>query len=195
MIVVFVCNFMIIYKVKTQDSKRKGLQVITRKKSLSLNLKASESQVTLNGNLPNRLNSNYEVTLMKNSMSRATFFGPNATETKKPFYFNIDAVINQIKNKANNSRAIIRLLLAVSFSFAFLNLPYVIIWLCFYVSKAFSKQNLSIQNDLFAYLQFFEIFYVLKYATHFYINYASSSMFRKQLKYISNKYHHILMSF
>jgi hypothetical protein len=190
MIVIFVCNFIIIYKVKCEDAKRKRLQIVTGKKSLclNLNLKAAESKVSINAKFPKLLNSNYEIKLLKKSISRATLYGPNAIESKKPFYLNLDYVINQIKNKANNSKSIIRMLLAMSFAFTLLNLPYVINWLWFYVSKAFFKENLTAQTNLFACLQIFEIFYVLKYATHFYLNYASSSIFREQLKYLSKSY-------
>ncbi len=183
MFIIFICNFLIIYKTKREDSIRIKMQVITRKKSLSQKI-PFESRISVASMLPNHLDSDFEKTMRKNCVSRNSFYPQDVTERSKPFYLNVNDVINKVKQKANNSNSIIRMLLIISFSFALLNLPYLIAWMWFYINQAFYEENISEKENLFAYLQICEIFYILKYATHFYINYASSSVFREQLKYI-----------
>ena len=127
MIIIFLCNFIIICKIKHEESARKKMQVITIKKSLT---KISrESRVSIASVLPNFLNSNFEKTMAKNCVSRNSSYVPDVTEKQKHFYLNADDVINKVKRKAYNSNNIIQMLLVISFSFALLNLPYLIAWI------------------------------------------------------------------
>ena len=190
MMVIFVCNFVIIYKTKREDLARKGLQVQTKKNSLNLVVsipKPSQHHIQI------QLKYSFlelDKTVLRNSVSNICHVSRNLScassviEPQKPFYLNLDHVMNKIKSKTNNSKKIIQMRLVVSFSFAFLNLPYLVLWLYYYVEKAFFEENLLSNKNLYAYLQLFEIFYVAKYAIYFYINYGSSSVFREQLKYI-----------
>lgn len=46
----------------------------------------------------------------------------------KPYYLNMTQVINRVNKKANSTNRVTKILLLISFSYAFLNLPYFITW-------------------------------------------------------------------
>lgn len=51
-----------------------------------------------------------------------------ATHKVKPYYLNIDQMINRVTSKANSTKRLTKILVLISFSYAFLNLPYFITW-------------------------------------------------------------------
>jgi len=89
------------------------------------------------------------------------------------------------KNKSQNINKMSKILLLISFTYALLNLPYFIMWCLFFKEVAFNQNSLIEKNNLFAGVQITEIFFILNYSIHFYINYLSSSRFRRQLKIIN----------
>ncbi len=87
-------------------------------------------------------------------------------------------VVKKIVFKANKSRKLTRMLVLISFSYALLNLPYLIFW-----SLYFSEQNSIRRNYFYSALQISEIFFMLNYGVHFYLYCVAGSFFRNQLKY------------
>lgn len=100
-------------------------------------------------------------------------------------YFLEHDKIKRISNLENDSRKITKILLLISFSYAFLNLPYLITWIMYFNSVAFSATHFDpvMMNYLFSLLQIFEVVQLLNYCLTFYIYCASSSIFRNQLSY------------
>nr|QVK45781.1 G protein-coupled receptor [Proales similis] len=87
------------------------------------------------------------------------------------------------KKSTNESYKITRMLLFLSFSYAFLNLPYVVSWCVFFYLSAFGN-DLSVKDsfNLFSVLNICEIFYILNYGIHFFVYCASGKKFRSQLR-------------
>lgn len=81
------------------------------------------------------------------------------------------------------SNRVTRMLILMSFSFAFLNLPYFISWSLFFYQMAIRQNyNFIVKYQLFSAINISEIFYVLNYGVHFFIYCASGKKFRYQLK-------------
>jgi len=113
----------------------------------------------------------------------------------KPYYPTVNQLINRIAIKANNTGKLTKMLILISLSYAFLNLPYLIAWS---LSSNSLKQLITFNNltfmqeDHFSTLIFYdsamkicELFSVLNYGIYFYIYFLSGSVFRNQLKYSS----------
>ena len=92
---------------------------------------------------------------------------------------------NKNTKKSQDINKMSKILLLISFTYALLNLPYFIMWCLFFKEVAFNQNSLIEKNNLFAGVQITEIFFILNYSIHFYINYLSSSRFRRQLKIIN----------
>jgi hypothetical protein len=83
----------------------------------------------------------------------------------------------------DGSLKITRMLLFMSFSYAILNLPYLIAWSFFFYRLAVQRSaDKVVRYYLFAAIQFSEIFYVINYAIHFFIYCASGKRFRFLLR-------------
>ena len=161
-IIIFGFNILIIRATKAADIKRTKLQASMSKRNISTTLKTS---LNLNKTNSSKL-TNFDINSAKQSRA-------SVNSQIMVYYSNLDNFSNKIKCKTTNTKKITQMLLFLSFSYAFLNLPYFIIWLCFFTRVAFQKYD-----DM----QIFEIFNVLHYAIYFYVNWASSGMFRSQLK-------------
>lgn len=110
---------------------------------------------------------------------------PSQTVTiQRPYYLNINQIINKVSKKSNSSQNLTRLLIFISFSYVLFNLPYLICWFIFYYIKNFRVNRTDSQeNHIFLVLKITEILYLLNYSINFYIYCASGSVFRQQLKY------------
>jgi hypothetical protein len=116
----------------------------------------------------------------------------NNEQIIKPYFLTINQIINRITQKANNTRKLTKMLILISFSYAFLNLPYFLAWSLFYDNdrddeyKKYVKIEKLIQyNYSNSAVKICELFSVLNYGIYFYIYFLSGSMFRNQLKYSS----------
>lgn len=88
----------------------------------------------------------------------------------------------RIAFKAKYTSQIARVLILISFSYAFLSLPYFVSWCMFFYEVAFSESaNTARENYLFSMLQICEIFFILNYSIHFYLYCASDTIFCTQL--------------
>jgi hypothetical protein len=105
----------------------------------------------------------------------------------KPYYLNIDQVIKRVTNKANQTERLTKLLVLISFSYAFLNLPYFLTWSMYYIEINFNKEDVISHNYMYLAVEITEIFYIIHYSIHFYIYCLSGSVFRSQLRYSSIK--------
>jgi hypothetical protein len=103
----------------------------------------------------------------------------------KPFYLTMSQRTRKINKPENRSKQMSNILCLISFSYAFLNLPYLIVWMLFFYNIAFNNENIELQNYLFGALQLFEIFYVLNYSLKFYVFCLTGSLFRNYLKFSS----------
>lgn len=175
-LLIIICNSFIISLTKKADLERKKLQElqelqeIPKKKNSITNFNLKSSLLTIN-----KTDSNNQL----NIMSRYSF-----RNRLSSFNLNSRQLSSQKRNRINNSTKITKMLVLVSFSYAFLNLPYLIIWSMFFIQSALKHNNETARTYLFSMLQISEIFYILNYGVYFYINYASSSMFRDQIKQI-----------
>lgn len=106
-----------------------------------------------------------------------------------------DRLMMRVMNRSSNSTRslsfctpqhassrITRMLLLMSFSYALLNLPYLIAWSVFVYKVAFQQSaDVSLRHDLNSALQMCEILYVANYAGHFFIYCFSGKRFRRML--------------
>lgn len=107
----------------------------------------------------------------------------------KPYYLSMNQIISRVTHKANNSKRITKMLVLISFSYAALNLPYLIAWLCFYYKEVISQtSDITQHNYIYSLVKITELFFVLNYGICFYVNFATGSLFRNQLKYSSKKF-------
>lgn len=74
------------------------------------------------------------------------------------------------------------ILMAISFSFVFLNLPYLILWTIYFYQIGFYQIDTASKNYLFALLHIAEIFYFINYGLNFFIICVTESFFRNKLK-------------
>lgn len=163
--IIIISNSIIMYKTKRADLSRE--QISSRKKIVA--------ETTNNNSIKIKRVYSRKQNLCERNLKTAQI---------KPFYFNVNTLTSQIKHKQNDSSKLSQMLTLVSFFYAILNLPYFIAWSIFFIKIAIQKQNDEIRDFMFALLQIFEILYILNYGLYFYINYASSSMFRVQLSFI-----------
>jgi hypothetical protein len=173
-IIIILCgNILIIVKTKQADQRRQKIQ----------------AHYTLH-NLKRK-------TRMKRPKSMYNLASPEygSFTSKRNSIIQIDSQVsrlteNNLKHRSeNNTKVITKLLLLISFSYALLNLPYLVTWCLFYKEITHETKNsheILIQNYLFVAVQICEIFYVLNYGLHFYFYCLSSSKFWNQLKETSN---------
>ena len=168
-IVIFVSNSIIIINIFQSCPKRNGLKM----HKSTFNLKKKKKK-----------NNNHKTEITSSSSTN----NDNNNKVKlRPYYLTIDQIINRVTNKANKSKKITKMLILISFSYAFLNLPYLVAWSFYYYGSIFHNDDVVENNYLYAALKIAEIFYLLNYSIYFYIYYLSGSLFRNQLKY-SSKY-------
>jgi hypothetical protein len=165
-IVIFVSNSIIIINIFQSCPKRNGLKM--HKSTFNIKKKKKKTEITSSGGGSSSTNNDNKVKL-------------------RPYYLTIDQIINRVTNKANKSKKITKMLILISFSYAFLNLPYLVAWSFYYYGSIFHNDDVVENNYLYAALKIAEIFYLLNYSIYFYIYYLSGSLFRNQLKY-SSKY-------
>jgi len=89
--------------------------------------------------------------------------------------------------KLNYSKKITKTLVINSFSYAILNMPYVITWTFFYNEYHFSNASLLANDYVYLALQFTEIFSIFNYGLHFFLFCLSGTLFRRQLIYCAFK--------
>lgn len=194
MLTIFICNSLIINKTFKDDSYRKSLRIVRAdplvakkiSRTPSVNVSSynctSDASNTNNNNNNNNQNFNNLINIYNNNNN-----ANRETKRVKPHYLTLNQIINRNKKKSqNNSKKITILLIFISFSFIFLNFPYLTAWLFYSYDEAFNKLDMNLQNNLFTALQISEIFYVLNYGIKFFIYCASGSKFNNQLKYSSN---------
>lgn len=128
-ITIFICNSLIIMKTRKADLSRKRLQMIRN------------SQVIQNINI----NMNLKTSKVKYKL--------------KPYYVSANQNTNTIRRKNENSKKLAQTLFLVSFSYAFLNLPYLITWYVYFISISFKRINENGRNYLFGAVQLCEILY------------------------------------
>lgn len=153
-VVIFVCNTIIMMYVLQARKKREGLTNSNFTKSKKCKTKFQ------NQHLIARVGSNkkFNLSLIKSQSLKCLI-------------------------SIKESNRITRMLILMSFSFAFLNLPYFISWSLFFYQMAI-RQNYDfiVKYQLFSAINISEIFYVLNYGVHFFIYCASGKKFRNQLK-------------
>jgi len=167
-IVIFVSNSIIIINIFQSCPKRNGLKMHKSTFNIKKKKKKKKTEITSSGGGSSSTNNDNKVKL-------------------RPYYLTIDQIINRVTNKANKSKKITKMLILISFSYAFLNLPYLVAWSFYYYGSIFHNDDVVENNYLYAALKIAEIFYLLNYSIYFYIYYLSGSLFRNQLKY-SSKY-------
>jgi len=146
---IFISNSLILYKTRRADMNRLLMQQIVKSSGLSGKCKAKQtelSSIQLNSTMRNR---------------RKTFaFQSSSVSLKqrpkiKPFYPTYD---QKQKRAQNTAKRLKKILLIISFSYAFFNLPYLITWLIFFFKTTFNDLTASEQNYLFSMVQLSEIF-------------------------------------
>ena len=169
---IFVCNSIIISKIIKKSS-------LKRERNPTVN-NNSKKQV----NLINHISCNGK----NSNINKIKLSGIDDFKIRiKPYYLNMNQIINKITEKANNPKKLTRMLLVISFSNVFLNLPYFIFWtLNYYEIMIRNGETLIERNSLYSALKISEIFYLISFGVFFYIYYASGSVFRNQVKYSSN---------
>ena len=166
-LIIFTSNSIIIQSLyRSTQPKKLGIQV---NKSIQVSKNKIESFK----------NSKRDSFILKKNSNKSSKF--------KPYYLSMNQIIHRVTDKANNSKKLTKMLVLISFSYALLNLPYLITWCCYYYKEQFSKSHDIVQhNYVYAFVKISELFFVLNYSIYFYINLASGSVFRNQLRYSSN---------
>ncbi len=152
-LLIFICNSMVIYKTILTDSQRKQNEYQTNE--------IKETNVSYK--IKRRPAQQLEVKAFSKSAKI------NCTHKKK-------------LQKYKNSIKITKVLILVSFSYALLNLPYLIAWWLSFNMSYNNQLDFSVKNQLNWIIQITEIFYVLSYAVQFIFYCLSGSLFRYQLK-------------
>lgn len=181
---IFISNLIIMYKTKLADKKRKTFQKKEFQNSaafalLSMTLSSPAIDTMGANTFDRKLNSHVEIRKHALMINRFSF-------KFKPLYRNSDHQADMAKVK--NINKITTILILISFSYAILNVPYLITWCLFFNEFAINYEyhNPTVQNYLFAAFQISEIFYVLNYSLHFYFYCMTGTKFLSQLKYSSN---------
>ena len=99
----------------------------------------------------------------------------------KPYYMPVSREIDRGSTKEVNANNIKNVLILISFSFAFLNLPYLITWLVFIYQIWLHKNEFSINTYLYVALEVAEVFHILNYSVLFFFYCSPGSVFRKKL--------------
>ena len=164
-LIIFLLNSLIIIKTTKEDSNRKMLQ------SDQVNFIRKNQKINLNKN--HLMTNTLSVTPISKTLSTAI----NASS----LIINIDQRVQQSSSIRQQTiqykKKLTKMLLLTSFSYAFFNLPHLIVWFMY-----FRENNALTRNHLFAGLQITEIFYMANYGLHFYIYCMTGTLFRSQLK-------------
>ena len=177
MFTIFICNSLIINRTFKDDSHRKSLRLVRANNPVK---KAARSPSSNFSSVNNASSVSNDLSNKESKRER------KSNLKKKPHYLTLNQIINRNKrNSQNNSKKITILLIFISFSFIFLNLPYLLSWLLYSYDETFNKLDINTQNYLFTAIQISEIFYVLNYGIKFFVYCASGSKFNNQLKYSS----------
>lgn len=207
MLTVLIGNLLIILKAKKANKNRQNYVNIRRSiPNVKVEYSNMESSSSLNNSTGlrtalNRIDtrrSNLSNSSLALSLKRINSFMPfkRNLSLRRPaltrFDFKIRPVyqnVNQLTNSNRSSNCLItKILILVSFSYAFLNLPYLITWCLFYNEVTFEThydEDSPVQNRLFLAVKISEILNILNYGVHFYFYCVSGSMFLNQLKYSS----------
>lgn len=186
-VTIFISNSLILYKTARADSVRIKMQQKGN----------SSSQKTWETKLVNKNSTRVDSSARKNlSVRRRKSFGSLYSNSNnlsvcnvgqsvfkaKPYYASFNKSLQKPLNRIGNSKRLKKILLLISFSYAILNLPYLITWSVFFFEITFKKLNTASENYMFSAVQLSEIFYILNYSLKFYIYCATGSTFRNQLK-------------
>lgn len=206
LLAIFISNILIIFKTKKASKKRKSF--ISKRSFTTTKGESLYSSATNNSSVfKSRLMSNLTVARMSGCSSNSTMLNVKRLNSmnsfrsnlyiRRPalsinkFDFKIKPVYQNVKqittNKTTSNCLITKMLILVSFSYAFLNLPYLITWCIFYNEITFEihGEDSLVHNTLFLAVKISEIFNILNYGVHFYFYCVSGSMFWNQLKYSS----------
>ena len=159
-LIIFVCNTLIIVKTVQDDLRRKKYKNV-------------KSLTKCNNN-----NNKSTSTLLKASVKQTQRYRFGRENKNLVNSNNKKIICNQ-----SNSKKMTKTLLLVSFSYAILNLPYLISWSLFYTQMMASIIEPTFKNNLFSALQISEMFNILNYGCHFFVYCLSGTLFRNQLKY------------
>lgn len=128
--------------------------------------------------------------LNKKSITKESIKSNNSN--LKPYYLSINQIIGRVAHRASSPTKITRMLVIISFSYAVLNLPYLISWLIYnykYIRLiSANNDDLSDRTNWYSMIKIAEIFNLLNYSISFYVYCASGSVFRNQLKYSSENF-------
>lgn len=176
---IFTSNLLIIIKTRKADVIRKDL--LHSKPSLKKDSLVSEENVMLKSY---KFSPRFHLRRNALTISRFNF-------RFKPLYQTSTQLSNSIclNKSTTRSNKMTKMLILVSFSYVFLNFPYLIAWGLFYNEIAFSKpheRNSIVHNYLFGAVQITEVFFILNYGLHFYFYIFSGSKFFDQLKFLRN---------
>jgi hypothetical protein len=156
---ILVSNSIVIYHLKIS-------------KKIDNKVKSSQNEIEMNS-----INNNKECDIseiMEDSTSKELYFLASNDKLKR------------ISNLNNGSKKVTFSIIAISFSYAFLNLPYQVTWCVYFYAIAFKPDSQIVKIHLFTLLQIFEVIYILNYCVNFFIYCATSSIFRNQLNYKGN---------
>jgi hypothetical protein len=81
-----------------------------------------------------------------------------------------------------SSKKAVKTLIRVSFSYVFLDMPYLIAWLVYFCNHNFGHIKPVNDDYLFSILKLTEVFYLMNFSVKFFIYCFSGSMFRKNLR-------------
>ncbi len=165
-VVVFVCNFLIIYRIKKADTKRVELQI---KKSIT------------------RSNRHDTSVIMKIKRQSAHL-------KLKPYYLPSKQIINNVCSKnVEDSKKLTKTLILISFSYAILNLPYLVSWCFFFYQSELNDADASKKNYLFSAVQISKVLFILNYGLKFFIYCVTGRSFLNQLCYLSSTFFFLLV--
>lgn len=202
-ITIFVCNALIIFKTIKADFNRKKMHLSnssknsvnsTKKSNIAIQkIEMSPRKLELICRQTSHLTVNQEIEALSSVQSSNCNLNmmplqKSISNYRLKIYYQSN--MNLIsKNKLNNSTTITKTLIFISFTYAFLNLPYFTSWCIFFYEMAFKKIDHIGRNHLFTALQVSEIFYILNYSIYFYVNFIFGSVFRAHFKSASKRFY------
>lgn len=194
-VTILVCNSLIIYKTFRNDLDRKSLRPINLKATARKtdnncnNMKKALSNTNINCTQGKSAAKLAETLALPERISNLSGSSTNINSKLKvkPHYLTVNQMINKNKKSSqSHSKKLLKTLTLISFSYAFLNMPYLLTWMLYFYKTALNKLDRIMENYLLVSLELSEMFYVLNYCVKFYIYCASGSIFCNQLKYTSN---------
>lgn len=152
-------NFLIIFKISQNVSQRVELRPLRSRRD--------KTDITRLETLPSKETSE--------KRSLACYFSINYIAKRQNLLDEND--------KVYSSKRVTKVLLFISFSYAFFNIPYAISWVIFFVNFKFYQVDPKITDFIFSFVQLSETLSVLNYGINFYLLCLSGKLFRDQLKY------------